>query len=94
MANLSLQSECWKFARRGEIVEFLEQRQVDVCCVQETRWRGKSVRIEGKNARYKLFVMGNDNRTCGVGIFFGEKWLDAVIDVNRVSDHTVEIDGW
>ena len=30
--------------------------------------------------------MGNDKGTGGVGIFLAEKWVDKVIDVNRVSD--------
>ena len=43
--------------RAGEVVEMLECRSVDVCCVQEVRWRGASVRfVEGRRARYKLFL--------------------------------------
>ena len=42
--------------RSNEVVEMLERRGVDVCCLQETRWRGGSARkIEGKNSFYKLF---------------------------------------
>ena len=38
--------------RSGEIVEFFERRCTDICCIQETKWRGKSVRmIEGKSMR-------------------------------------------
>ena len=34
----------------------LERRSVDIVCVQETRFRGKSVRmISGKAAEYRLF---------------------------------------
>ena len=29
--------------RIGEVVETLERRKVDVCCAQETRWRGGSL---------------------------------------------------
>ena len=37
-------------------VEKLEHRSVDFCCVQETTFRGKSVRmISGKTADFKLF---------------------------------------
>ena len=42
--------------RTGEIIEMLERRSVDIVCVQETRFRGKSVRmISGKAAEYRLF---------------------------------------
>ena len=38
--------------RAGEVVEMLERRSVDVCCVQEVRWRGASVRfVEGRRAK-------------------------------------------
>lgn len=29
----------------GEILEILEHRSVEICCVEETRFRGMSVRI-------------------------------------------------
>ena len=73
--------------RSGEVAEFLERRDIDLCCVQETRWRGKSVRmVEGKQARYKIFWIGNSKGTGGVGIFLAEKWVEKVSDIKRVSD--------
>ena len=47
--------------RAGEIAETLSRRRVDVCCVQETRWRGGAARmVTGINDRYKLFWIGCD----------------------------------
>ena len=70
----------------------LERRSVDVCCVQEVRWRGASVRIvEGRRARYKLFWIGNSTGYWGVGIFIAEKWVDKVIDVKRVNDRIIVV---
>ena len=41
--------------RVGEVVETLQRREVDVCCVQEVRFSGKGTRmIEGKQGFYKL----------------------------------------
>ena len=31
--------------RSMEVVEELHRRRVDVCCVQETRWKGSSARF-------------------------------------------------
>ena len=31
--------------RSGEVVQMLERRPVDICCVRETRFRGKSVKM-------------------------------------------------
>ena len=38
----------------------LERSSVDICCVQETKFRGKSVRmISTKAVKYKLFWIRN-----------------------------------
>ena len=51
----------------------LERRSVDSCCVQETKFLEKSVRmISRKVAEYKLFRIGNE-KGLGVGIFLVKK---------------------
>ena len=35
--------------------------------------------------KYKLFLMGNEAKTDGVGIFIAEKWADSVVRVERHS---------
>ena len=55
--------------RSNEVVETISRRNIDICCLQETRWRGASARmIEGKDSRYKLFWVGNKTGTGGVGV--------------------------
>ena len=45
--------------RAGELVEALADREVDVGCIQETRWRGSGCRFIGaKGKRCELFWMG------------------------------------
>ena len=79
-------------SRLGEIVEMLELRSLDICCVQETRFRGKSVRmISGKAGENKLFHMGNEKGLGGVGSFLAKRWEDKIIDVSRVSDSMIAI---
>ena len=42
--------------RCGEVVDMVGRRKLDICCLQETRWKGGSSRNMGKDgARYKLF---------------------------------------
>ena len=78
--------------RCGEIVEMLEQRRVDVCCVQETRWKGASVRLlTGKQHRYTLSWVGNNEGVGGVGILLAEKWIGKVIEVVRVCDIIIKL---
>ena len=73
-----------------EVVETLSRRKVDVCCIQETRYRGGSCRtIKGKDTRYKLYWSGNDKGTAGVGVFVAEEWIEKVFEVQRVSDRII-----
>ena len=73
--------------RGGELVEGLDRRRVDVCCVQEHRWRGESARmITGRDSRYKFYWIGNQTGIGGVGILVREKWVENVMDVMRVND--------
>ena len=42
--------------RGTEVCEELRKRKVDVCCLQEVRWRGEGARFFGvKGRRYKLW---------------------------------------
>ena len=73
-----------------KVVETLSCRKVDVCCIQETRYRGGSGRtIKGKDTRYKLYWSGNDKGTAGVGVFVAEEWIEKVFEVQRVSDRII-----
>ena len=73
--------------RSGEVVETVARRAVDVCCLQEVRWRGKGTRmISGKDCKYKFFWSGNQMGTGGVGILVHEKWSEKVVDVVRATD--------
>ena len=73
-----------------EVVEKLSRRKVDVCCIQETRYRGGNCRtIKGKDTRYKLYWSGNDKGTAGVGVFVAEEWIEKVFEVQRVSDRII-----
>ena len=78
--------------RSSEIVETITRRNIDLCCVQEVRWRGASARrIIGKDSRYKFFWVGNNQGTSGVGVLLAEKWVDKVYDIKRVSDRIMLI---
>ena len=64
--------------------EELRKRKVDVCCLQEVRWRGEGARFIGvKGRRYKLWWCGNDDKTGGVGILIKEELCEKVVEVKR-----------
>ena len=78
--------------KASEVVETVLRRRVDLCCLQETRWKMEGVKqIVGKDSRYKLFWCGNDNATGGVGVLLAEEWWEKVFEVVRVSDRIILI---
>ena len=78
--------------RANEVVEMLTRRKVDVCCLQETRWRGGSARkIEGKDSLYKFFWSGDKSGFGGVGVMLAEKWIEAVLSVKRLNHRCMQI---
>jgi len=57
-----------------------------MACIQETQWKGSGCKFYGaKGQRYKLFWMGDEERSDGIGIFVAEKWVDSVVSVKRLS---------
>ena len=73
--------------RSGEVVDAMVRRGVDMCCVQESRWKGGSARWLGRRGeRYKFFWMGTDDGSGGVGMLLAERWVDEVMAVQRVSE--------
>ena len=55
--------------RRREIVEMLTRRKVDICCLQEVRYKNEGCITFGSgDQKYKLWYAGNDQSSNGVGI--------------------------
>ena len=41
----------------------MSRHKVDICSLQEVRWRGASARlVEGKDSRFKLFWVGSEHQ--------------------------------
>ena len=78
--------------RSNEIVEMLSRRKIDICCLQETRWRGGSARlISGKDCQYKLFWSGSESGIHGVGVFVSQQLVDRVLSVTRLDCRIMSI---
>ncbi|KAK6745007.1 hypothetical protein RB195_011614 [Necator americanus] len=71
-----------------ELADSLRKRRVDICCVQETRWKGSKSRELGDG--YKLIYHGTSNRN-GVGIILNESFRDSVTAVDRLSDRLMAV---
>ena len=57
--------------RGRELVEEMGRRNIDVMCVQETKWRGNAARELGEG--YKIIHSGESNKRNGVGIILSRK---------------------
>ena len=69
--------------KSAEVVEVIHRRRVDVCCVQETRWKNSGTRIiASMESGYKFYWQGN----AGVGIFVTRKWIDNIAEVRRLNE--------
>ena len=70
----------------NEIIEMLSRGLTDICCVQESRWKGElAQKSEGRNSYYNFFCKGDDSGSSDVGMLLAVKWLDIVILVVRRS---------
>ena len=78
--------------RKTEVCEELRKRKVDVCCIQEVRWKGQGARFVGASGRrYKMWWSGNDAEFGGVGILVKEEISGNVVEVRRKSDRVIVI---
>ena len=72
--------------------EKLRKRKVDVCCIQEVRWKGQGARfVDTSGRRYKLWWSGNDAGFGGVGILVKEEISGNIVEVRRKSDRLMAI---
>ena len=70
--------------RGRELADMMEQWNVDILCLQETKWKGSKARNIGGGC--KLFYNGADGRKNGIGIVMREELAEGVLEVKRVSD--------
>ena len=70
--------------RRRELEDMMERRNVDILCLQETKWKGSKARNIGGGC--KIFYNGADGRKNGIGIVLRKKLAERVLEVKRVSD--------
>ncbi|ESO12166.1 hypothetical protein HELRODRAFT_152533, partial [Helobdella robusta] len=75
-----------------EIAEMLERRRIDICCLQETRWKSNGVcHINSDKEKYKLFWNGQKTAKNSVGIFVKEPLAQEVLDIKRINSRLMWI---
>ena len=70
--------------RGRELADMMERRNVDILCLQETKWKGSKARNIGGGC--KIFYYGADGRKNGIEIVLREELAESVLEVKRVSD--------
>ena len=70
--------------RERELEDLMERRNVDILCLQKTKWKGSKARNIGGGC--KLFYNEADGRKNGIGIMLREELAEGVLKVKKVSD--------
>ena len=77
------------------------RRRVDVCGLQEVRFKNEGVRFKnegvkflqgGQKMRYKVFWKGGKEGQNGVRIMVWEEWVGSVVRVMRASERLMAIE--
>ena len=78
--------------RGRELVAMLTKRKIDMCCIQEVRYRNQGcTTIGGGDDKYKLWYSGGQEKKNGVGILMRAELTDSVIEVHRYDDRMMRI---
>ena len=75
--------------RGRELEDMMERRNVDILCLQETKWKGSKTRNIGGGC--ELFYNGADGRKNKIEIVVREELAESVLEVKRVSDKLMAI---
>ena len=70
--------------RGRELADMMERRNVDILCLQETKWKGNKAKNIGGGC--KIFYNGADGRKNWIGIVLREELAKSVLKVKRLSD--------
>ena len=77
--------------RSREVVEMLARRRVDICCVQEVKYKGEGCRMFGDGEeRYKFWWSGGKGED-GVGILIREDLVEDVLQVDRINPRIIKM---
>ncbi|KAL0820815.1 hypothetical protein ABMA28_005493 [Loxostege sticticalis] len=67
--------------RSTELSEILYSRNINICCIQETKWKGSKSRDIGHG--YQLIYHGVDTKRNGVGVVLDRDLKQRIINIER-----------
>ena len=75
----------------GEVHKEMRKRMIDVCCLQEVRWRGQGTRIlKMRGRRYNQWWSEKGHGVGGL-IVVNEELCEKLVELRRVSDRVVTV---
>ena len=78
--------------RSREVVDMLVRRQVDICCVQEVRYKGGGAATIGSGEeKYCFFYSGCMEGGGGVDVLVKHKLAGSVVEVERFSHRVMKV---
>ena len=78
--------------KRREVAEMLAKRRVDICCMQDLRYKNSGTTSFGSNEeKYKIWYSGNKDGIGGVGILVQNDLVERVLEVVRYSDRLMKV---
>ncbi|XP_060809063.1 uncharacterized protein LOC106136266 [Amyelois transitella] len=75
--------------RSQELANTLHRRNINICCVQELKWKGSKSRDIGRG--YQLLYNGTSTARNGIGIILDANLKQRIIKVERISDRIMYI---
>ncbi|CAK1587231.1 unnamed protein product [Parnassius mnemosyne] len=75
--------------RSQELSNILHARNINICCIQELKWKGSKSRDIGRN--YQLLYNGTSTTRNGIGIILDEILQQRIIKVERISDRIMYV---
>ena len=76
--------------KASEVVEKIGRKRIDICCVQESRWKGFSARLIS-GFKYKFIWIRDNLGFGGVSVLVNENWFDKVNSVVRLNHRIMSI---
>ena len=78
---------CWE-----SVVKFLEtlkRRCVDICCLQEVRWKGQGAKMIGNG--FKFLWSGSCKAENGVGVIVANWLIGKIVGIERFNDRVMKV---
>ena len=76
--------------RSAEAVETLGRRSVDICALQEVKYKKEGTKlVNGGEYNFKLYWMGEEVGQEGVGILIKSELTQKIVEVKKVNPRTI-----